>query len=141
MPILVSTVKQWEGYTRVFLVTEVGGIERKFQVKFLLKFHKISREIYSKISWNFTWSFKGLFRFLKFLISILEKNFGPKKPEGSGSVQNTAHFVIILITYPIHEEEMSKSKYFNDPLSDFYKLWYHRGVIASASVSLLVYRF
>ena len=63
-----------------------------------------------------------------------------QKPEGSGSVRNTAQVVKILITYPIHEEEMLKSKYYNDSLSDFHKIWYHRGVIASDSVSLLVHR-
>ena len=54
-------------------------------------------------------------------------------------MRNTAYFVKILITYPIHEEEMLKSKYYNDSLSDFHKIWY-RGVIASDSVSQLVHR-
>ena len=80
--------------------------------------------------------FQGSIWFLKFLISILMKIL-VKKPEGSGSVR---HFVKIWITYPIHEEEMLKSKYFNDSLSDCHKNG-TTGVIASDSVSLLVHRF
>ena len=43
-------------------------IERKLQVKLLLKFQLKLCEIYSKISWNFTWSFRGFFAILKFLV-------------------------------------------------------------------------
>ena len=48
--------------------------------------------------------FQGSFWFFE----ISYKHFGEilaQKPEGSGSVGNMAHFVKILITYPIHEEE------------------------------------
>ena len=77
-------------------------------------FHSNSeRKFHVKFCWNFTWSFKDLFGFLNFLISILVKILN-QKPEGSGSMRNTAHFVKTLITYPIHEEKMLKSKYFND---------------------------
>ena len=82
--------------------------------------------------------FQGSF----WLCEVSYKHFGEffsQKLEGAGLVRNTAYFVKILITYPIHEEEMLKSKYYNDSLSDFHKIWY-RGVIASGSVSQLVHR-
>ena len=57
-------------------VDTITDSERKFHVKFLLKFHEISGEIYSKISWNFTWNFKGFFGFVKFQLSIFGDYFG-----------------------------------------------------------------
>ena len=64
--------------------------------------------------------FQGSFWFCE----VSYKHFGEffsQKPEGAGLVYYTAHFMKILITYPIHEEEMLKSKYYNDSLSDFQK--------------------
>ena len=66
--------------------------------------------------------FQGSFWFSE----VSYKHFGiffSQKPEGAGLVYYTAHFMKILITYPIHEEEMLKSTYYiyNDSLSDFQK--------------------
>ena len=83
--------------------------------------------------------FQGSF----WLREVSYKHFGEifsQKPEEAELMYYTAHFVKILITYPIHEEEMLKSKYYYDSLSDFHKIWYHGGVIASVLVSLLVHR-
>ena len=64
--------------------------------------------------------FQGSFWFCE----VSYKHFGDffsQKPEGAGLVYYKVHFMKILVTYPIYEEEMLKSKYYNDSLSDFQK--------------------
>ena len=64
--------------------------------------------------------FQGSFWFCE----VSYKHFGDffsQKPEGAGLVYYKVHFMKILVTYPIYEEEMLKSKYHKDSLSDSIK--------------------
>ena len=78
-----------------------------FHVKFIAKFHETSREV------------SGVFLVLwSFLLHF--GDFFSQKPDGAGLVYYKVHFMKILVTYLIYEE-MLKSKYYNDSLSDFQK--------------------
>ena len=57
--------------------------------------------------------FQGLFWFCEISYKHFGEYFG-QKPEKAGSVRNTAPFAKNSISYPMHEEEMLKSKHYKD---------------------------